>query len=385
MTRTLIAAAALVTWAAPLSANVGPPSTGGQVAGEPVGIRHVRIVRESLAIDLRPVSQNEGAAVEATYRLHNDGPEQSLALRFASGSEGVTGFEVAFDSRSVPVAPATGEPVPVSWKPPKLTPGFGGAPGVAYSPGQYSGGGVKSIGFTLAVPPGDHLLTVRYRATTATYHPGVPVVYRQFAYVLAPARSWDGFGGLDVTVHLPAGWEAAVDPELTRDGDTLRGSFPGLPADSLAITFRAPEGRWYQPLTTITQVLFGVVGFGGLIVAWLAGLRRGHRAARAVVAGSPHVPRIWPWAVGVGLLWGAGVLVTGLLAVHGPDAALPEGQVGGYGYGKPIASIGVFLLAPNVAVLGFLVAYFTGTVTLRLNGESQARDSGEPDPERRPV
>ena len=59
-----------------------------------------------------------------------------------------------------------------------------------------------------------------------------PTITWQFAYVLAPARAWGGFGGLDVEVLLPHGWRAAYTPDLLRNGDMLRRNFDVVPADA---------------------------------------------------------------------------------------------------------------------------------------------------------
>ena len=367
MTRLALAAGFLLAVAGPVAANAGLPYSGGQVAGEPGGIRNVRIVRETLVIDLRPVADNGKAAVDATYQLHNAGPRQSLDLLFAVGSDDASEFEVLFDGRPVPASPAPGAPFPAPWQTPRQTPGFGEGRPLDYAPGMRGSHGAKLVGFSLAVEPGAHTLAARYRVATATNRLGDPVRYHQFAYILAPARSWDGFGGLDVTVHLPVGWEAVASPGLARDGDTLRASFPGLPADSLAVTFRAPVGDWYRRLLAITQGLFAVAGFAGLVACWLVGRWRGRRAARAEAEAAPRVPRIWPWAVGVGVLWSAAFLATGFLAIFAPDAALPEGQASAYGYGEIFEAVALFILAPNVVVVGFLVAYVTGVVVRRMN------------------
>jgi hypothetical protein len=142
-----------------VAANVGPPAGGGQVVGEPVGIRHIRIVRENLTIDLRPASRNEKARVEATYQLHNDDLQQTLDLLFASGSDDVSGFEVLFDGQPVQARSVSGVTIPESWKPPKQTPGFGEGRKIDYAPGSRDFHAVKTVGFSLVVATGPHTLT----------------------------------------------------------------------------------------------------------------------------------------------------------------------------------------------------------------------------------
>jgi hypothetical protein len=62
----------------------------------------------------------------------------------------------------------------------------------------------------------------------------------QVAYVLAPARQWESFGDLSVSVALPAGWRARSIPDLTRQGDSLRAHFVGLPANAMTISASYP-------------------------------------------------------------------------------------------------------------------------------------------------
>src|SRR4051812_16412706 len=101
--------------ATPLRANVGPPSSGGQVVREPGGLDQVTITRETLTIDLRPLADARPARVEAVYRLDNTGSERTLDLRFLAGSP-ADGFEVRLDDSIVPSGPApAGEKPPKPW------------------------------------------------------------------------------------------------------------------------------------------------------------------------------------------------------------------------------------------------------------------------------
>jgi len=225
-------------------ANVGPPSSGGQVVAEPVGIKDVEITRESLTIDLRPLATNGLAQVEAVYQLHNHGAEKKLDLLFASGSAVVADFQVWLGDQPVASAPAKGKSLPASWRAPRETPGIRDAQGLDYL--EFDSRGVTPVAFAIAIPSGPNVLTVRYAAEAATHFFGEPMVYRQFAYVLAPARSWSGFGGLDVAIHLPENWCAACTPALEREGYTLKGRFADLPADAIALTVQAPAGWAYQ-------------------------------------------------------------------------------------------------------------------------------------------
>lgn len=342
------AVCAWLAWTCSASANVGRPNTGGQVAGEPAGIENISIEREALTLDLRPLAEGGAVRVEAVYRLNNTGPERSLELLFAAGSD-VSQFRVTLDDVPLASKPISKETLPASWTAPGKTPSIPGR----HSHGelQYKPGNATPVGFTVVIPPGRHTLKAGYEGEAGTHQEGEPTVYRQFAYVLAPAKSWAGFGGLDVTVHVPPGWHAGVTPDLNRDGDTLTGHFDSVPADSLAITVQAPEGGAYQPVRWGTLALFLTTLVVGLVACVIFGRRLGQRNATA-----------WHWSIGAGLLWGAIVLGTGLLAIFAPDWAL-SGQASHYGYGQAFAVIGVVLLAIVVAPLGFGVMLLTAALS----------------------
>jgi hypothetical protein len=356
----------LVVFMAPVvaRANVGPPSSGGQVVAEPVGVVGVEITRETLTIDLRPLAGNGLAQVEAIYHLSNPGPEKRLDLLFASGSASVADFQVWLGDQPVASAPAKDKRLPASWQVPQETPGLRGEYGLAYL--RYQARGVTPVAFTVVVPSGRHDLKVRYAAEAATYLMGHPTVCHQFAYVLAPARAWSAFGGLDVSIHLPANWLAACTPALDRAGDTLKGSFAHLPADAIALTVQAPEGWAFGPLTYAGWGFFALAGLGGVAVCWKGGRSKGRRLALPAEARSNWLDRhAWPRSIGLGVAWGVAVLATGVFATFGPDWVLPAGQASHYGYEQGFIMLGVFNLSILAVPVGFVIAQLTAAAERR--------------------
>lgn len=74
-------------------------------------------------IDLRPLDQRKPASVEAVYDLDNHGPEQTLELLFAAGSQSVESFQVWFGDKEVAGSAVQGNvQLPASWQPPRQTP-----------------------------------------------------------------------------------------------------------------------------------------------------------------------------------------------------------------------------------------------------------------------
>jgi hypothetical protein len=344
----VVLTACLVLASARAEANVGSPWQGGSRAGEPEGIGTIRIAREELVIDLRPLAAADGlAAVTATYHLDNLADGKHLDLVFATGS-GSADFQIAIDGRPVPSTSASGAELPASWRPPGSTPNFGSGE-IAYRLDEHR---AIPTGFQLDVPPGRHDLTISYRADPVRYYRGDPTVLYQLAYVLSPARTWGGFGGLDVTVHVPSGWRAAVTPEMPREGDTLHAVFPAVPADAIALTVQAPAGA-HTPLRLATLALLAIVMFGGgfAVARWTRA--REQRRRHAISASKPA-------AFGRGIVWGLAVLGAGVLAIFLPDLAVPDGQADHRGYGRAFALIGVVLAAAAAVVIGTIAAVATG-------------------------
>jgi hypothetical protein len=215
---------------APAIANVKPRKPDNTPAvGEPKGIKDVIITRETLAVDLRPLVRGEAAHVEVIYYLNNHGPERKFDLIFISDAAGpgltggpilpVTDFQVWLGDRSVINMPAPASPNPT---------------------------------FSVVLRSGPQTLKVKYRARVRKEVKEDAFVARvswRFVYMLAPAREWGDFGGLEVTMHVPEGWQAEGTPSLTRSGDKLLGKFEGLPADELVYDVHAPEGWAFHALT----------------------------------------------------------------------------------------------------------------------------------------
>ena len=344
--RLVVLTAVIVTAAARAEANVGAPWQGGSRAGELDGIGAITIAHEDLVIDLRPLAAHDGlVAVAATYHLDNPLGDKHLDLVFATGSA-TAGFRVALDGREVPFVFNPYADLPASWRTPPSTPLFDGRE-LDYELRSQA----TPVSFGIDVPPGRHDLAISYGADAVRYHLGDPTLVRQFAYVLSPARTWAGFGGLDVTVHVPPGWRAAVTPALPRSGDTLHATFAMVPADAIALTVQAPAGA-HAFVTHATRVLFALVALGGgFAVAWRTRSRERRREGK---------PASGLAALGRGVAWGIAVLAAGVLAIVGPDLVLPDGQVDHYGYGQALALIGVIFASAMAIVIGASVSFLVG-------------------------
>jgi hypothetical protein len=338
-----------------VQANVGPPSSGGQVVAEPVGIQEIEIRWEVLQIDLRPLAENKLAIVSAEYQLENHGPEKSLSLLFASGSAEVSQLTASLNEQSIPSYPASDTPLPESWQPPKETPGLHGEPPVSYL--GYGSQPAVPYAMTVVIPEGSQKLRVQYRAEAAIHKFGQPTLYHQFAYILAPARAWSRFGGMDVTIQLPQDWIVSCNLPLQRTGDVLAGRFSELPADAIALTTQAAVSDSYVAANEGLFWLYLLSAVFGLAFCWKRGRHTGRELAKLPNESPPR--RVWPTSLFAGILAGLATFAIGLLAIFVPDFLLPANQITHYGYGKIFYLIGVIYLSSNVVLIGFGVAQLT--------------------------
>lgn len=352
-------------------ANIGPLTSGGQVVAEPAGIEHISISHESLLIDLRPLEENRPGKVLVVYHVENRDEPRQLDLLFATGGPDITGFVATFDGLPLRSRPMVDVAIPPAWQPPKTTPAPGGR-----EPLSYLGFGSRKtipLALSVTIPSGMHTLQVEYSASAAMHRLGQPTIYHQFAYVLAPARTWAGFGGLDVAIQLPPGWNAACEPALSREGDVLSGSFATIPQDAIAVTVQAPAGPYYQVARDASFTGYLLTPCLGLFGCWLAGRRTGQSIARSH---SQPGPRFWTRSLLAGVLVGLVTFGAGLLAVFAPDELLPAGQINHFGYGQLLYLVGVVYLSLLMVVAGFTVTQISARRSWRRARSSSTAPAG---------
>ena len=301
----LIVAVSLATLA---HANVGRSRFPGTRTTEPTGLRDIAIEREELSFDLRALDRGGDASVSASYHLDNRSTGTVTApLVFVCGAAIASG-DVAFDDVKVAGERLTQDQLAAlspSWTAPLTTPPLRGE-----SPLDYESQDSSAVAFTLAIPPGRHQLTVRYTATpqrTRGESAGATLLH-QLGYVLAPARDWGLFGSLEVSVDVPPGWRVATAPALARSGDTLRGRFPSLPADTIGITLQAATSTLHDVLQIALPLLALVVLVGGGFALFAIGRARG---------GPDGLRVLWPASLPAALAWAVAIAVSGgYTAIH---------------------------------------------------------------------
>jgi hypothetical protein len=347
------------------------PAWHGNVTTEPKGLKGIAITREDLVLDLRPLAAVEPVEVQATYHLDNSGQSRTLDLVFVFGTAGVRDFEVRLAGRLIETKPLwEGGPerrwsdfrgegrlgrrwsdFPESWRPPRE--GILPETWVIY---QGDPELVAPMAFTLQLPAGASTLSARYRARACGTNLNYPTTTWLVPYILAPAREWESFGRLDVTVHLPDGWQSDSKPALEREGSVLHGRFTGIPADALLVSARAPVGPELQRAEVIAVVLYVLALVGGGVVCWLVGRWQGRWLARA--SGRFKIVLtvlVIPVGVLLGLLWAAAIF--GALWWEGTSmyAAL-AGQEGPY-FGERfiLPTLGTLLLMLLVLPAGIVI------------------------------
>jgi hypothetical protein len=332
--------------AAPAGANVGRKHFPGTPTTEPNGLREIAIEREELRFDLRPVGAHGEAKVSAIYHLDNKSTAAVIApLVFVSGASVAGGIDVMFGEVIIHGVHLSNEELaalPPSWKAPTSTPGVGAEGAIEYDTRRNA-----ALSFRLVIPPGRHQLAVSYSAR-AQMSKGSETLRYQLGYILAPARDWGSFGTLDVVVEVPPGWRVATSPVLARTGDTLRGRFPSLPADTLGITIQAPTGTLHAILQYALPLLALLVVIGGGYVLFAIGRARGRR--------TEDLSSLWPVSLPVSVCWAIAIGITGGFAAIRSDLAIPEGQSGAHGYGGAFGILLAIFVALLAIPIGVVIA-----------------------------
>lgn len=352
MVRTAAASSLLIVllllWPAPSAANMRAPWDPGDPAGEPLGeLSSLVVQQERLELDLRPLAGPEGSAalVKVTYRFKNGGYNKIVPLVFVT--PGIEEGEVTLDGVALPGVRTEKAELPAAYREGLNTPDIDG------------GGDTLELQILRTQPvlrflapmkqDALHELQVRYKLRAPVFHEGDQIHRSHLVgYLLSPARTWGGFEKLEVEVNLPAGWEAASSPALTREGDRLSGTFKGIPADLLGITVRKPaEVSW-------GWVLMAVGFLAGLILTPLLAARAGRWSA-ARTGG-------WATLAFVGAL-APGIALVLLLPVGGlmlwrsllDDNQISEILFASYNYFFAMFWV---MLGPLIALLMVCVAFF---------------------------
>lgn len=275
-------------------ANLSGPWKPGQLLVDVQGVKDIAIVREKLRIDLRPVEQRGAIKITATYLIEHTQPPKDLPLTFITGVDSVKGVKCTLNG--MPLAFTTKQVVtmPDNWKPPAATPGFVPEEELLYSR-SLTDTQHEWIQFTVPLQTGRQSIEVTYEVEAGEYYSQYHTAkYWQTAYILAPARTWKSFGGLDLEVLAPDKWQVKSNLPLQNQGQSWTASFDSLPADFISLTTQHPNGKRVFVVGTLQMVYF----FG--LMTLLLGFR--HMASRykavrqhAIVEEHPACDRHTSW------------------------------------------------------------------------------------------
>ncbi len=237
-------------------ANLSGPWKPGQLLVDVQGVKDVAIVREKLRIDLRPVEQGNAIRITATYLIEHQQPAKDLPLTFITGVESVKGVKCTLNGMPVKFTTKQVVTMPNSWKPPAATPGFVPEEELLYSR-SITDTQHEWILFTVPLQTGRQTIEVTYEVEAGAYYSQYHAAkYWQTAYILAPARTWKSFGGLDLEVLAPNNWQVKSNLPLQNQGQSWTASFDSLPADFISLTTQHPNGKRLFVLNGWHSLLF---------------------------------------------------------------------------------------------------------------------------------
>lgn len=335
----------------------------GSRVGEPAGgLRDVFIEHEALRFDLRPLAKGRPVWVEAVYRVRNDGPARALDLLFVANGLARGATSVTVDGHPVSATPGAAGALPPTWRAPATTPGFDfdtSGSTLAYEPR-----GEGTLSFRVQLPAGRHQIRVRYPAEASVHSVNRLTPVWQLGYVLAPARDWGGFGGMEVRVEAPQGWQVLTEPALRQEGGALVGAWNHLPADALSISSKKPEppaDPWYLLWFVLTGAGLAGIGWAGRKLGISLG-RRGKSGWWALPA-SAALTLVWTVASAIAF----GSVPSLVRWQAGPFAG--EYPVRAMSYG---ASFVLLLLIPLMLLVGLIVTQSCAVIAHRRAGSRQA-------------
>lgn len=252
--------------------NLSGPWKPGQMLADVEGVKDISIVRETLRIDLRPLVHGRGIKITATYVIDDPHSPKDLPLTFITGVNSVQGVKCTLNGKTLPYTTKQVRNIPDSWKPPAKTPGFVPDEQLLYNPSiteaQY-----QWILFTVPLQTGRQSIEVSYEVEAGRYYSEkYTALFWQTAYILAPARTWKSFGGLDVEVLAPETWQVKSNLPLVNQGQQWTASFDSLPADFIALTTVHPNNK--RVLVIDTSEMFYFFGMMTLLIGLRHMIRR---------------------------------------------------------------------------------------------------------------
>jgi hypothetical protein len=369
--------------AAPRSiANMAAPLQPGAMLGEPnAALARLSIEREKLEIDLRalaadPDGDDEArsgagkALISASYLVRNDSADRPLTLEFVAAASDTAQWSVSIDGVSIAASYTAATSLPTIYRAPVTTPGLDG------TPIEYEAEATGIIRFTTNLLPGRHTIRVEYVASATRHRLDHRLVHWQLAYILAPARQWPSFGGLELSVIAPSRWSVATNVRLAREGDVLRGEFASIPDDALTITARAPDEWW-----------FGAAAWAPAVVVFallaIAALRAGSAHGRTLARAGRGVGWAIPAAFGAGFVMMVLVPAARFLGAAIEESLVGAGQLSWGGYELIFVQA---LVAVASLLAGFTITLVGAVRSIRrsrrrydprwLNAYDEGHDSG---------
>ncbi|MDN5202398.1 hypothetical protein QQ008_13510 [Fulvivirgaceae bacterium BMA10] len=216
----------------------------GVLITEPFAKAYCNITHENLFIDLRPLANNGDAIIFAEYELYVEKPVDSLLFLFVAASIISDGIIIELDGNPLNIQiDRSGKLLSQLRETTVITP-WGEPDGYGKKPEYFK----EEYVFCKMdlIEKRQHKLTIKYNArTTETflYQNESKTVVQTLSYALYPAKHWKSFGGLDLEIRYPDGWELKTNLPLNLSKETINEFYTEIPDDFLHIHIRFPENK----------------------------------------------------------------------------------------------------------------------------------------------
>lgn len=363
----------LAILALPALANAGPstrsPSPGGLI---PATTDAIRITNENLTVSMVDENGNPPpyyygfARVTAEYTLQNM-TDQSVTLTLMYLSPNTKEFSAKLNNEPLETKAGSIDPkdLPDDWKVPSQV--LDPLDGEYELKADVGYGSLTPYSFDITVGAKQnatlHMEAAQVLGFDAARHLNA---IRHFAYLLAPAKNWAGFGTLNITVIVPNDQIFTSSPKLTeqkRDDKTITytGSFNGIPADALRVATISNQNLWLGSSAVVTVIPNAVVGF----LAGLAGFVLGHLFARNRRAGGWEAALSSCLGIFISAILG---LISAMIVSYIASRIFDYPEFAG-GYGLSFEILFGILLGVFLAII---VSFFGGVISLIMSARRHA-------------
>ncbi len=347
------------------AANVPAPFFGGYAGFEPLGLENVKVLRETISIDMldlgtyRNYSDENAVKLEILFEVENTQAEKQIELEFPHARD----LKIFVDDTEIStVSEEKKYEITASvWKVPTKTAWFEGKQ-LDYN-GMVRSNEGKNVVYKFKLPNGRHRVKIMQNLSPSSNVTGALTKYWQFSYVFLQAEKRVGITKTDIEIKTPPNWETSISPDVASSEGVWQKSFDKISDTSVTITTKLPKPEGYTKIKDLSDYLFFFALFIFPVIGlffnffWLS-----------------KTKFWWLWGIIFTILWTLLVAVSVYISEFMPENAIPEAQQLNYGYEGIGSIIAIIFMSVIPLILGFtlwLLVWFIRGLIWKKNTENK--------------